>query len=950
MARWLPRSADLTRFCQKLSRVKTLEEDMMETSFNRCLSTIDLTLLGIGGMVGSGLYVLTGTVAKEIAGPAVIVSFIIAGFASLLAALCYAEFGARVPKTGSAYMFTYVSVGEIWAFLIGWNVLLEYMIGGAAVARAWSGYLDSIFNHKIKNFTETHVGAWQVPFLARYPDFLAAAILLVATTFISFGAKVSSWLNHVFSAISMGVILFILIMGFILAQPKNWSAQEGGFAPYGLSGIMAGTATSTCFYAFVGFDVIAASSEEARNPQQAVPRAIAFSLGLATGAYILVSVVLTLMVPWHTLDPDSALADAFYRRGYTWAGFLVATGSICAMNTVLLSNLFSLPRIVYAMAEDGLFFQVFSRVHPRTQVPVIGIVVFGLLMALLALVFDLEALVQFLSIGTLLAYTFVAASIIVLRFQQQKLEPREPAAGGRPSPEAREGPSAGELKEYESFSDKLQLVDRDKSKEHREPGQLKAAFEPYLEFLSDFYPGEVVTVAVVTLMVSAICLCSILVFGNTHLHLPTWSYSLLLVLFSLVFLLSLLLIWAHEQQRSTQTFQIPLVPLSPALSIVLNIYLMLKLSYMTWLRFAIWLLLGHEKMAHTLEPLIPSSLYDVPVVRPTAGVLSTGVAKKATSILAGVRKSWGQFWAPHDKKDIEGLERVQRRATELGKGLELESDIELLRELGGENVLFLVTNFIATAKQAQGTCPESPSVLDATCTEDADCPVGNTVVHGNGIKTGKCVMFNASHSTCEIYGWCPVENSTLPRCNTLQTNDPIYFKTCTYDPIFHPSCPVFRVRDMVEAAGETFGDLALLGGSIGVRIRWDCDLDCSAAQCLPQYSFSLQNRKYNFRTASYYWDSQRQLYRNLLKLYGIRFDISVHGQAGKFSIIPTAVSFGTGIAFFGAATVICDLVLLYLDTKADLYWKEKFEEAKPPEGLSAWCRAWTNQIHACGVL
>lgn len=226
------------------------------------------------------------------------------------------------------------------------------------------------------------------------------------------------------------------------------------------------------------------------------------------------------------------------------------------MNTVLLSNLFSLPRIVYAMAEDGLFFRVFSRVHPRTQVPVVGIVVFGLLMALLALVFDLEALVQFLSIGTLLAYTFVAASIIVLRFQQQKVDVPAPAAGGRPSPEPHEGPSAGELKEYESFSDKLQLVDRDKSKEQREPGQLKAAFEPYLEFLSDFYPGEVVTVAVVTLMVSAICLCSILVFGNTHLHLPTWSYSLLLVLFSLGFLLSLLLIWAHEQQRGTQTFQV----------------------------------------------------------------------------------------------------------------------------------------------------------------------------------------------------------------------------------------------------------------------------------------------------------------------------------------------------------------------------------------------------------
>ncbi|XP_015285094.1 PREDICTED: cationic amino acid transporter 4 [Gekko japonicus] len=587
----LPHSAELTRFCQKLNRVKTLEDDMMETAFNRCLTTFDLTLLGIGGMVGSGLYVLTGTVAKETAGPAIVISFIIAAFASLLAALCYAEFGAHVPKTGSAYMFTYISVGEIWAFLIGWNVILEYMIGGAAVARAWSGYLDSIFDHRIKNFTETHVGTWSIPFLAHYPDFLASGILLIATAFISFGARVSSWLNHVFSAISMGVILFILVMGFILARPQNWGAAEGGFAPFGISGIMAGTAT--CFYAFVGFDVIAACSEEARNPQKAVPRAIAISLGLATGAYILVSMVLTLMVPWHSLDPDSALADAFYQRGYAWAGFIVAAGSICAMNTVLLSNLFSLPRIVYAMAEDGLFFQVFSRVHPQTQVPVVAIVVFGTLMSVLAFIFDLEALVQFLSIGTLLAYTFVAASVIVLRFQRAKSQALNPPSESENAPPASaETIGASEPKEYESFSDKLNLVGKEKAKSQREPGQLKAIFDPYLDFLSDFYPGEVVTVAVIILMVSALCLSSILVFGKNQLHLPTWSYSLLIVLFSLAFVFSLLLIGVHEQQKKSQTFQLPLVPLTPALSILLNVYLMLKLNYMTWLRFSVWLIVG----------------------------------------------------------------------------------------------------------------------------------------------------------------------------------------------------------------------------------------------------------------------------------------------------------------------------------------------------------------------
>lgn len=327
MAPGLPSTTSLACFCQKLNRLKPLEGSSMETSLQRCLSTLDLILLGVGGMVGSGLYVLTGTVAKQMAGPAVLLSFSVAAVASLLAALCYAEFGARVPRTGSAYLFTYVSMGELWAFLIGWNVILEYLIGGAAVARAWSGYLDSMFSHRIHNFTEAHVGVWHVPFLAHNPDFLAAGIILLASALVSCGARISSWLNHAFSAIGLVIILFIIILGFILAQPHNWSSEEGGFAPFGFSGILAGTAT--CFFAFVGFDVIAASSEEARNPKRAVPIAIAVSLGLVASAYILVSTVLTLMVPWHSLNPDSALADAFYQRGYSWAGFIVAAGSIC---------------------------------------------------------------------------------------------------------------------------------------------------------------------------------------------------------------------------------------------------------------------------------------------------------------------------------------------------------------------------------------------------------------------------------------------------------------------------------------------------------------------------------------------------------------------------------------------------------------------------------------------
>ncbi|XP_070076170.1 cationic amino acid transporter 4 isoform X2 [Equus caballus] len=557
MARGLPSTASLARFWQKLNRLKTLKESTTETSLQRHLTTLDLTLLGVGGMVGSGLYVLTGTVAKEMAGPALLMSFCVATLASLLAALCHTEFGARVPRAGSAYLFTYVSMGELWAFLIGWNVLLEYLVGGTVMARAWSGYLDAIFSHRIRSFTMAHVGIWQVPFLAQYPDFLASGITLLASALISCRCRIYSWLNHIFLAVSLLVILFIIILGFVLARPHNWSTEEGGFAPFGFSGVMAGAAT--CFYAFVGFDIIAVSCEEAQNPKRAVPMAITISLGLVAGGYILVSIVLTLIVPWHSLDPDSALADAFYQRGYNWAGLIVAAGSVCAMNTLLLNDLFYLPRMVHAMAADGLFFQVFTYMHPQTQVPMVSILVFGVLMAFLALLLDLQALVHFLSLGTLLDYTFVATSIIVLRFQ--KTPPSSSLGPVSPGPVA-EG--------YEDSSGHRRLEDTEQPSAP-EPGQLRPALRPFLGFMSGCRPGVAVAWALCVLVVSAIILDCGLIFGDSALHLPPWGHTLLLLLSSVLFLLSLLVLGAHQQQHREDTFQ---------------------LSYLTWLRLSVWLLIG----------------------------------------------------------------------------------------------------------------------------------------------------------------------------------------------------------------------------------------------------------------------------------------------------------------------------------------------------------------------
>ncbi|XP_035158428.2 P2X purinoceptor 6 isoform X2 [Callithrix jacchus] len=274
-----------------------------------------------------------------------------------------------------------------------------------------------------------------------------------------------------------------------------------------------------------------------------------------------------------------------------------------------------------------------------------------------------------------------------------------------------------------------------------------------------------------------------------------------------------------------------------------------------------------------------------------------------------------------------------------------------IKELG--NRLWDVADFVKP--------PQHPSVPLANCWADEDCPEGERGTHSHGIKTGQCVVFNGTHRTCEIWSWCPVESAAVPsrpllaqaqnftlfikntvtfskfnfsKSNALETWDPTYFKRCRYEPRFSPYCPVFRIGDLVAEAGGTFEDLASLGGSVGIRVHWDCDLDTGDSSCRPHYSFQLQERSYNFRTATHWWEQPGVEARSLLKLYGIRFDILVTGQAGKFGLIPTAVTLGTGAAWLGVVTFFCDLLLLYVDREAHFYWRTKYEEAKAPKATT----------------
>lgn len=423
-----------------LMRTKSVEQSIRETDepeyqLKKRLSALDLTVFGVGVIVGAGIFTVTGRAAQQYAGPSIIISFVVGAVCCGLAALCYAEFASTVPVSGSAYTFSYASLGELVAWIIGWDLLLELMLGASVVAQGWSQYADLLLGQLGFNWPDS---------LASGSHFDLLAFLLVAciTLLVSVGIKESMRVNLVLVGIKVFIVLFVIIAGIGYVKTANYSpfippsqaaeSAQGIHAPliqvlfgiepvtFGVLGIVTGA--SIVFFAYIGFDVVATTAEEAKNPQRDLPIGIIASLVICTVLYMGVAAVITGMVPYDQIDPKAALASAFESVGKSGYATLIAAGAVAGLTTVIMTLLIGATRVVFAMSRDWLLPPALGRTHVRTGTPLRITISLGLFIALVASLTPIGKLEEMVNIGTLAAFTLVSIAVVILRRQRPDLK------------------------------------------------------------------------------------------------------------------------------------------------------------------------------------------------------------------------------------------------------------------------------------------------------------------------------------------------------------------------------------------------------------------------------------------------------------------------------------------------------------------------------------------------
>ena len=402
----------------RLFRKKPIEQLLLETqgaeSLKKTLGALDLTMLGIGAIIGTGIFVLTGIAAAKYAGPGLVLSFIISGIACAFAALVYAEFASSIPVAGSAYTFSYVSLGEFMAWIIGWDLMLEYLLAASTVSIGWSGYFQMLLNG-----FGIYLPVWASGAVGTVPGAIlnlpAVLIALFITWLLSIGVKEATRFNNTIVFIKLAVIVLFIIVAVGYVKPENWTP----FLPFGFKGVMGGAAI--VFFAYIGFDAVSTAAEECINPGRDMPRGIIASLAICTVLYIVVSLILTGVVPYTELNVAAPVAFALHYIQQDWAAGIISVGAMGGITTVLLVMLYGQTRVFFAMSRDGLLPKFFSHVHPKYKTPYYSTWLTGIVVAIIGGVTPINTVAELVNIGTLSAFVFVSIGVIVLRKTQPNL-------------------------------------------------------------------------------------------------------------------------------------------------------------------------------------------------------------------------------------------------------------------------------------------------------------------------------------------------------------------------------------------------------------------------------------------------------------------------------------------------------------------------------------------------
>lgn len=384
-----------------------LNDSTSTNQLKRVIGPLGLIIMGLGCIIGTGIFIITGTASAAYSGPALTLSFIISAIACIFTALCYAEFASMIPISGSVYTYTYVAMGEIWAWLIGWFLIFEYLISASAVAVGWSSYVVQLLNSVGIILPRLIVNPPGIGFI-NLPAFLITALL---TGVLVLGVKESTRLNAAIVTLNISIILLFIILGAQFINPLNYQP----FMPYGWSGVFQGAAV--VFFAYIGFDAVSTAAEETKDPQRTLPIGIIGFLIISSILYIIVALVLNGMVPYNLLNTLAPVTFALNKVGANWAASIVSFGVLLGLTSVLLTSLFGQTRIFFSMSRDGLIPAIFSKVHINFRTPIVSILIVGIVAALIAAFFPLGSIIELVNIGTLSAFIFLALSIIILRYQ-----------------------------------------------------------------------------------------------------------------------------------------------------------------------------------------------------------------------------------------------------------------------------------------------------------------------------------------------------------------------------------------------------------------------------------------------------------------------------------------------------------------------------------------------------